>query len=229
MVTMLSTALLMFSCGPKGEEETKMISSDRVNLVGTHSELLDVSDSIKVMLVKTDAGGKEWTIKAIVPVENARYWKNVPGTNEKEKEYYVAKMGNASSKFLDVNDSEVLEGNMQWDKLESILAANEYKEVKLELQAHKSLFSEYRADYKTAKAAFDKIEGMELSKLDLSKVYKAEDTSSSSYDDIEDALEQYEKALDAAATAVSSSSLKNAKKAMNEYEKALNELEDMDW
>ena len=216
MVAMLSTALLMFSCGPKGEEETKMISSDRVNLVGTHSELLEVLDSIKVMLVKADADGKEWTIKAIVPIENAKYWKNVPGTNENAKEYYIAEMGNACSKFLDANDSEVLEGNMQYDKLKSILSANTYKEIKLELQAHKSLFSEYRVDYKTAKAAFDKIEGMELSKLDLSKVYKAEESGRSIYDDYEDAVNQASKEMHNAIN-----------QAQREMEEAMSDYSDM--
>ena len=208
VIAVLATTMMLSSCGDSKEEQTKMISPDRVNLVGTHSNVLEVTDSVKVLLVKVDNNEKKWTIKAIVPISNTTFWKNVPGTNTKAKEYFTSSMGNACSSFIDANDSEVLGGGMQWDKLESILSANEYKTVKLELQARYSLFSEYEVDYKTAKAAFDKIDGMELSKLDLTKEWRAEETSTShssskSYDvDLDDAIDQYERAVDAASKAL---------------------------
>lgn len=204
------TTMMLSSCGESKEEQTKMISPDRVSLVGSHSDLLEVADSVKLLLVKANPNGtKYWTIKAIVPIKNTTYWKNVPGTNSNAKEYFIAKMGNAHSRFIDANDSEVLDGNMQWDKLESVLSANEYKTVKLELSASRGFLSAYEADYATAKEAFDKIDGMELSKLDLSKVWKAENisssrSSSSSYDDddLDKAIDQYERAVNAAEKAL---------------------------
>ena len=77
----------------------------------------------------------------------------------------------------------------------------------MELSASKGFLSTYKEDYATAKAAFDRIDGMELSKLDLDKVWKAENTSSSrssssSYDDLDDAIDQYERALDNAQKAL---------------------------
>lgn len=218
--TALVFSLLLTACGgsPAEEEEVKMMPSSSVTLTGNHSELLTVTDSVKLVLCANESKTR-WKVQAIIPIANTTPWKNVPGTNEKNAKYFLPKMGNASARFLDQNESEVKDGSlaetMAWSTIESVLGSNSQKNAKMTICAGLKNKVFVESDYKTAKQAFDKIAGIELYRLDLSEAHNASSSSSSSSsrssksskssyddDDFEEALRQYERAVDAAEKAL---------------------------
>lgn len=220
------------SCGGSKQEEVKYVSFDGIS--GEHAELLEVSDSVKVMLV--NPSGDKWEVRALIPITNTMSWSDVPDTDPNAKEYYLPKMGNLSVEYLDKNGSELdCRVNPSWDVVESVLSSN--KEKKENMSAQEMWGG---GSYKDKKALFDKVASVKLSKAELSKVFSASTSSSSSssswdiddddLDDLKKAAEISKKALEAnkkAMKAAKSISSKSTKEAMDAYEKALDAYEDM--
>ena len=232
------------SCGGSKQEEVKYVSFDGIS--GEHAELLEVSDSVKVMLV--NPSGDEWEVRALIPITNTMSWSDVPDTDPNAKEYYKPKMGNLSVEYLDKNGSELdCRVNPSWDVVESVLSSN--KEKTENMSAHEMWGG---GSYKDKKALFDKVASVKLSRAELSKVFSASTSSSSSssssastsssssssswdiddddLDDLKKAAEISKKALEAnkkAMKAAKSISSKSTKEAMDAYEKALDAYEDM--
>ena len=222
--TLLCVCTVLFiACGGK-KELTKNVPLE--DIVGTHSDLLDVSDddSIKVMLTSTD--GKYWSVKAVIPLSNTTSWSDVPGTDENASEYFIAKMGGLDVVYYDINGSELdYDVTPDWSAVESLLKSEEIKTVKV--SAEKSWGGS--KSYKDEKRIFDKVASVGLKKADLSKVWRASSSSSSSSSsisssgkcsaDIDKMLDEYEKFVD--------KYIAMAKKAQNGDISALSEYANM--
>jgi len=169
--------LVFVSCGSKsGQEESKMISANAVKLSGMHNNLLAVADdSVKIMLVKI--ADDSWSIRALVPIKNTMAWEDVPETDSNAPEYYIASMGNLEVQYLDENKSPVeFDVKPDWDAVKSVLASSSEKTEEMLI---KEEYSWTAGDYKTVKEKYDKIAGIEFSKLELTKSHKASSSSSS--------------------------------------------------
>lgn len=168
----------LISCGDNGTEETKMISSDAVKKSGEHSNFLSVdADSVKIMLVKIDKN--EWEIRALLPLTNEQHWENVPGTDPTADSYYEPSMGNMTIEFLDANGTP-LDLNLQvdYDVIKSLLCSNEYKTEDLVITEY------WSGTYDEKKKLFDKITGISIKKMDLSKSYNHSGSYSNSSSDV---------------------------------------------
>lgn len=228
------SAMVFVSCG-KEEEQVKWIPAPHFS--GQHSDLLRcTADSVKVILTKASDSDKSWEVRAMVPMANTMPWSNVPGTDENQSEYFKAEMGNLGADFLDANDSPIdYEIKPDWDKVASMLASD----VEVFEDVWFTIYWEmHRGKYDKMKGIFDKVQGMEIKKMDLTTVYHVVESSSSSsssnssVDDWSDAydkaLDAYEKAVDAAEKAVNVQTAKDVKKAVDAYNDALKTLDDLD-
>lgn len=227
------TALVMVcvSCGngKKGTEETKMLSSSTVKTSGEHSDLLSIdADSVKVMLVKIK--DDHWEIRAILPMSNEYNWEDVPGTDHSASTYFEPRMGNIEVEFVDANGSPLdLDVMLDYDVIKSILSSNDTKtEDVLVSDRYENLGDK---SYKTRKELFDKIAGISIKKMDLSKVYTSSGSSSSSSssssdedDDDDDWDDDDWDDVEKAAKAT-----KSAYKAAKAAYKVAKELDDDDW
>lgn len=221
--------LFLFSCSSKQQEETKMLPATAVKKSGQHSDLINIAaDSVKVMLVKIN--DKEWTLRALIPIENQEYWDG------------YRSMGNLDVEFLDANGSPIdFELRPDWDVVESVLSSNSLKKEDLLAK------EEYHAGkYKIIKEKFDKIAGLVLKEMNLTENYNRSSSSgsyssSSSYSssgnyddddiDLDDAVNAAKAAtemLKATGEAVKATNdmYKSAKKAEKELKKM---EEDDDW
>ncbi len=96
------------------------------DIVGTHSDLLSVDDSIKVMLSSTD--GKYWSVKAMIPMSNTKSWSDVPGTDENASEHFIAAMGNLDVVYYDENGSELTyDVKPDWSAVKSLLQSEDIR------------------------------------------------------------------------------------------------------
>lgn len=225
--------LLLFSCSKK-QEETKMIPSSAVKKSGTHSDLLTIKgDSVKVMLVKID--DDEWSLRAVIPIENATLSNNSSGTSS---------MGNMSAEFLDANGNSIdFELRPDWDVVESVLSSNSFKTEDLLV---KEAYHGY--EYKTVKEKFDKIAGIVLKEMKLTDGYgnfyssdNSSSSGSSSYSgdddddwddvDLDDAVTAAKAATEVLrATTDAVNSTKDMYKSAKKAEKQLKKMEeDDDW
>lgn len=222
-IILAALAVMTFvSCGGKKEEVTKNVPLE--SIVGEHSDLLTVDDSIKVMLVNTD--GDKWDVRASIPLTNTKSWSDVPGTDKNASEYFDAKMGNLEVVYYDANGSEIdFSVGPDWDAVASVLSSEEIKTVNISAS---SLWS--GKSYKDAKKIYDKVASVGLKKANLSKVWKASSSSSVDDDDdididvdVDDLLDDYEKALEVSKKSLEAAKKvdKSTKKAMEAYEDAL--------
>ena len=241
--------LVLFSCS-KQQEETKMLPATAVKKSGTHSDLLEIKDSVKVMLVKIS--DDRWSLRALIPIENAQAWETVTRFNtpsDPEKEYFPS-MGHESMfndhlsvEFLDANGSPIdFKVDPDWDVVNSVLASNS---VKKEDMLVKESYDINADEYKIIKEKFDKIAGIAIKKMDLhttSKNSGSSYASGSSYSsgdddwddvDLDDAVNAAKAAtevLKATGEVMKSSTdmYKSAKKAEKELKK-LEEDDDWGW
>lgn len=204
----------LFSCSKK-QEMTKMISADQVTLSGSHKQLLKIaSDSVKIMLVCTDKKDDTWEVRALIPMTNTKSWSKVPDNNPRAASYYKPSMGNLEVDYLDANESSLnIELKPNWDVVASILASDEQIEEKVLITDEWENLGD--KSYKTKKDIFDRVAGIALSKMELTKVYTTSSSSSSSksiYDDVidtynsavQEAVDAYEEALEDAIDAYES-------------------------
>ena len=221
--------IALVSCGGKKEEENKMVPMK--SIVGTHSNLLAVNESVKVMLVNTE--GDVWEVRASIPLSNTTPWSQAPGTNPKDREHYLPKMTGLDIVYFDKNDNE-----LEYDlyvpsgEVATLLGSDETKTISiLTKQAWANL---YHYTYKKAKEIYDKVASIGLKNAELYLEKPDDDSKSSSSsssssisDDLDDVLDEYNKAVDAskkaidAAGKVNGKSVKAAKKALDAYEDAL--------
>lgn len=243
MALTLMSATMFVSCGSKEEEQVKWIPAP--DFSGIHANLLDCkADSVKVILTKANDSDKSWEVRAMVPISNVMPWSEVPDTDESQSEYYTAKMGSLDGEFLDANGSPIdYDMKAESDKVETVLAS---ENIISEDVWFKVAYSMDRGKYDKMKGIFDKVQGMEISRAELSQVHKATYTASSSnsssksssYDDDDDdileayedaydkALDAYDKALDAATKASNVNGVKSAKEAVDAYKEALDAMDD---
>lgn len=192
------SAMMFVSCGSKEEEQVKWIPAPHFS--GQHADLLRcTADSVKVILTKASDSDKSWEVRAMVPMANTMPWSNVPGTDENQSEYFKAEMGNLGADFLDANGSPIdYELKPDWNKVAAMLASDVevFEDVWFTIR-----WEMHRSDYKKMKAIFDKVQGMEIKKMDLTTVYhvvdsSSESSSSSSSNEIDQLLDKYEQLID---------------------------------
>lgn len=241
MALTLMSATMFVSCGSKEEEQVKWIPAP--DFSGIHANLLDCkADSVKVILTKANDSDKSWEVRAMVPISNVMPWSEVPDTDESQSEYYTAKMGSLDGEFLDANGSPIdYDMKAESDKVETVLAS---ENIISEDVWFKVAYSMDRGKYDKMKGIFDKVQGMEIKKVELNKSYNTTSTAtssssksskkSSSYDEVLDAyedaydkaLDAYDKALDAATKASNVNGVKSAKEAVDAYKEALDAMDD---
>lgn len=217
-IILAALAVMTFvSCGGK-KEEVKTVSLH--DIVGTHSDLIDIpdGDSIKLTLVKDQ---KKWRIKASLPLENTESWSSVEGANTEFEpiiDYLCSDLYDANGIKLSM-DFFV---KNEYD-LKSILSSEETKQMNLQIQTN-------AYSYKEVKEIFDKVSSIGLRQADLKEAPKPTSTtsSSSSYSDdddidVDDILDDYEKALEVSKKSLEAAKKvdKSTKKAMEAYEDAL--------
>src|SRR5574344_1853170 len=77
------SALALASCGSESKEQlSKKISADAIVLSGLHSDLLEVADSVTVMLIPTDVDEENWDVQVEVPLQTTTSWAQVPNAKE---------------------------------------------------------------------------------------------------------------------------------------------------
>ena len=223
LVIALLAVFMLASCGSK-QEETKMISSNEIKMSGKHKNMVTIaSDSIKIMLVCVDEEDNKWDVRAILPIGNTKIWSEIPSKELKGDDFeYEPRFGNFTVSYLDANGSELDHDiSPDYSVLESILSSDALTiEDVLVKDRWENLGDK---SYKAMKAIYDKVANISLTQIELSKVYKVKESSSSSSkksssydydsDDFDKAVEQAEKALET-------------------YEKTLDALEkidDLDW
>ena len=238
MALTLMSAMLFVSCGSKEEELVKWIPAPHFS--GQHADLLKcTADSVKVILTKATDSDKSWEVRAMVPMANTMPWSDVPGTDKNQSQYFTASMSNLHAEFLDANGSPIdYEIEPDRSKVAAMLASDTeaFEDVWFTI-----FWESHRGKYDKMKGIFDKVQGMEIKKAELTKCYtssssfsssKSSSSKSSSEDDWSDAydkaLDAYDKALDAAAKASNVTGVKSAKEAVDAYKDALKSLDDMD-
>ncbi|MCQ2342387.1 MAG: hypothetical protein MJZ75_02680 [Paludibacteraceae bacterium] len=213
LVALLGTMIFCASCA-KHEEETKMISADDVRLSGQHKSLLSISsDSVKIMLVCTDEEDCKWDVRVRFSMESNQDWEDVPGREPKvapksDYSYFEPSMGNFEVTLLDANGNELdKEFSINYDAIKSILTSPEGTEEDILAQDRWSSLGD--KSYNAQKAIYDKVANISISKLELDEIHvsaPSKSSNSSIYDDYEDALDDavdaYEKALNAATSAL---------------------------
>ncbi len=219
-------ACFLFSAcgGNKGEEQNKTIAASSVKKSGVHSDLLNVSGEVKILLVKVSDDG--WAINAIIPVQNAGKWSEVPDTDENASRYYKPSMGNLSVEFLDANGAVIdYDVDPDWSVVESVLPS---EETKTEDMMVKPLWNR-GIPYKEALEKYNKIQGISLKKMELSQVYSASgsssSSSSSSSDDDDDDDVDYDEELDKAVDSYNKA-VKAASKTLDAYKDLYDALDD---
>lgn len=206
----LCLAVGMTSCGEKQEELTKMIPADAVSFSGKHKSLLAIPedvDSVKIMLVCANEAEHRWDVRALIPVQNTKAWSKIPGTDARKSTHFEPRMGDLRVNYVDKNGSEI--GGtiyMDGDVIESVLSSDDIISEKALLRDLWS-YSGEQTSYKTKRALFDKVAGINIANMELNEVKKAETSSKrssgSSLSDIyEDAINEvadaYEEAINEA-------------------------------
>ncbi|MBQ7279517.1 MAG: hypothetical protein IJR13_02165 [Bacteroidales bacterium] len=219
--------LMMTACGENEVEMTKMLSNESVTIDGTHDQLLDVSDSVKVILTNPSGKDNDWEVQMIIPMTSTIPWSEVDGTDPKADTYYTPKMGNLSVDFTDANEAEIdYDIRPDWDVVKALLASEKVIEKKVTV---KPLWGGKK--YKDAKVIFDKVAGAKITRADLDKTYNSSSSSSSSssysstdiddddidFDDLEKAVDASQKALKAAGKAAKAANSKDMKDALDAY------------
>ncbi len=189
------------SCGgEKHEEETKMIPASAVTISGEHSDFLEINaDSVKIMLVNTDAKEDKWTVRALIPFENTNAWEDEWDDMYKLDQLYP------KFAFVDANGSEVgrdLSINDNIDKLYTLFKSK--TEGKSENILVKVQFENLYSGYEENKNTFDKIAGIDISNMTLEVRHsyktgssKSNSSSRSSSDyDLDDAIDAAQKSLE---------------------------------
>lgn len=208
------------------------------SIVGTQSSLLAVNESVKVMLVNTE--DDVWEVRASMPLSNTTPWSQVPGTNPKAREHYLPKMTGSwgsglEAVYFDKNDNE-LKYNLYVprDEVGALLGSEEIKTISIVIKQSRPWGSGKDYKYKEAKVIYDKVASIGLKNADLylekpddSETSSSTSSSSPISSDLDDALDDYNKAVDAskkvldAAGKANSKSIKAAKKALDAYDAAL--------
>lgn len=232
--TFASIALLslfvMTACGGVEEELSKKIGEVEVSISGEHSDMLSVTDSVKVLLTNPSGSKDGWEVHLIIPMENTSKWEDFA-----LKENYDPSMGNLEVELVNENDAELdYDLSPDWGAVKALLSANASKEENV---VAKPSYSWDGKKYKEAKEIFDKVAGVHISKADLSRIYHASASSSSSSssssddwddDDLDKAIDASKKMIDAASKAAKATNYRSAKKALDAYEEALDALDDWD-
>ena len=81
LIVLALLAVAVSSCQKK-TELSKMISSDRLELIGDASDLFEIEDSIKVVLIPVGTDGKKWEVRAHLPLKNTMPWSEIPGSDQ---------------------------------------------------------------------------------------------------------------------------------------------------
>lgn len=195
---------LFSSCGQKEEEQNKTVAASTVQKSGMHSDLLNVKGDVKILLSKD---GDRWTVSAVIPIENAKKWSEVPDTDESMDEYFSAEMDNIKIEFLDENGATIDHSlYADHDIIKSVLAS---ENIKTENMTVKMSSIPYES-YEKALEVYNKVKGVSIKNMELYKRHSSSGSSSSSSysssdddydyddDDLDKALEDYDKAVDAA-------------------------------
>lgn len=226
------------ACGGN-EEMTKKIPAEAVSIQGEHANLLEIADSVKVLLTNPSGKKKSWEVQLIIPMKNTTSWSKVDGTNENASTYYTASMGNLHVAYTNSNEVDLdYEVTPDWDAIKTILKSETITERNVSVEpAFKFLTS---LTYKEAKSIYEKIAGVHITNAELSKVYSSSSSSSSSSsydddddddddldDDIDKAIEMNKKAMKAAQKAAKAANSKDVNDAIDAYNDALDAYSNM--
>lgn len=223
LTTMLVAMTTLVSCA-KQEEEVKMIPADAVKMSGMHKDLLKItSDSIKIMLVKVD---KEWQVRAIIPFGNTTLFSEVPETDQSANSYYLPSMGNMNISYTDQNGNTLdYVANPDWGMIEGLLKS---APGQMEEMQFGNGWGDGSGSYKEMKAVFDKVSGLLVSNMELTRGWSASGGRSSDSDDDlfdDDDLDDLEKAVKAEKKMLKAA--KTASDVIDAYEDALDAWDDL--
>ena len=188
------------SCGKDKEvEKSKMIPADRIVLKGDDSELFQVVDSAKVVLVPS---GKQnaWEIRAIIKIQNTQTWTAVKKQSKKPIEG-VSVYSYNGTKYVDKNDTEL-------DfSIESVSSEPFNKVLKSDNTITETVVCNDNSwssekTYKRQNSVFERIDGIVIKGISLRYEENANSSSSSSYN-----------------SSSSNKSSKNWNKVLDDYEK----------
>lgn len=176
IVCAVALVLGLSSCGNKKVEESKMIPASAVTFSGENSDLLRVNaDSVKVMLV--NIGEDQWSVRALIPIANTKGWGWIENTYVSPDDSYHGL--DLDVVYIDANGSEIGQDLSLYDdysKISAVLKAE--MEGKTDNILVKGAWENLYCAYESNKATYDKLSGINISGLTLTK---QSSLSSSSY------------------------------------------------
>lgn len=200
LVVLMLLAVTVTSCQKK-KVLSKTISSDRVSIDGKNSDLFEIEDPVKLMLVPVGVEGDKWEIRADLPIKNTTPWNEIPGSDPKldHSIYGVSIYAN----YIDQYNMKVdLDVQTDYQGGEKLLKSNELITGNVPIIEYG--FGD--KSYKKQKAYFDLIDGIDLT-VELKWAHKSSSSSSTANN-----------------TTVSSSSFsQDWNKMLDDYEKNVNE------
>lgn len=234
LIALMLIGVYFASCGKEKETEmSKMIPADRIVLNGENSELFQVADSAKVVLVPS---GKQnaWEIRATIKIQNTKPWTMVKKQSKKPIES-ISVYSYKGTKYIDKNDTELdfsIE-NLSSEPFNKVLKSD--NTITETVVCNDNSWSSEK-NYKRQKAVFERIDGIVINGISLKYEENTSSTSSSSYNSSSTksssknwnkVLDEYEKFVD--------QYIKTYKKAMNgdmsamgEYARLLEKAEDLE-
>lgn len=151
-----------------------MISSDRLELIGDASNLFEIEDSIKVVLIPVGTDGEKWEVRAHLPLKNTTPWSEIPGSDQSLDNFISSVL--FYPKYLDRNDTE-LDLSVETDYQDGVKLLKSDELITKDIAIKEYSFGD--KSYEKQKAYFDLIDGIKLT-ADLSWAHRASDSNSSS-------------------------------------------------
>jgi len=221
--------VVTFSSCHKQTELSKMIPSERVELTGDASNLFEIEDSIKVVLIPVGTDGKKWEVRAHLPLKNTTPWSRIPGSDQSLNRFISGVL--FYPKYLDRNDTELdLDVNTDYQDGEKLLKSDELITKDVAIKEYN--FGD--KSYKNQKAYFDLIDGIKITvklswaQLGITSSSMSGGSTSSSSQDWNKKLDDYEKYVNEYVKYVKKLSKgdKSVESQVDKYFWAADELED---
>ena len=191
-VTTFVCCFFLAACGPKEENESREMEPATLKLKGSHAAWFKVEEPYLLRLVKTENDG--WQVRIKV---------NLVKTKKIDtKRFQQALECCPEMAYMDDNDVELQEGQLSADYFNTLCAKEIGEPEELVLQP----FSWHKMKYEDAKKIYDNLTSVVITDINIKKIEKSKSSRSSSSvfndDDLDDAIDQYERALDAAERAL---------------------------
>ena len=191
-VATLVCCLFLAACGPKEENESREMEPSTLKLKGSHASWFKVEKPYLLRLVKTEDKGWQVRVKVslvkIKKIDTKRYLQELECCPE------IA--------YIDDDDVELQDGQLSSDYFSTLCVKEINESEELVIQP----FSWHSMKYAEAKKIYDNLTNVVITDIKFEEIKKSTSSSSSSSiwddDDLDDIVEQYERALDAAERAL---------------------------